>query len=364
MSTHQAIVEDRLDEDVDTIRRNSGVASTLWGRAYSAIEAVTWVEKGELALNELVVKLHVGHQKELFLDGLKKLGIDGDPPAVAAAKYHYLSNMIGGLDLEYIEESPRKVWIRYKTPLWTFAGVAMLAMPPRMRRKVFSAWHPRNGEYLDCPGLQWVATKFSMEGDPYDEGYFIEHDNPVHADEKVVFETAAKTPEFDPAKAPTLDPVIWPEARILKARAKFSEGYVQAATDTLLSMFGEVDTAYMLGRVARGLAIQYLPQLRDELGSQGSDLTSVIDFWSKLLTATRQTFEVEQTSSDSYQIRLSSFRPYKGASEEIRKAWFNFQILGTRLMNGHISISRTPVPGSEADCGEIWHFRDEGRWLW
>ncbi|MGN6150293.1 MAG: hypothetical protein ACTHPD_17305, partial [Rhizomicrobium sp.] len=37
---------------------------------------------------------------EKFLPGLKKLGLDGLPDAVACAQYHYFSNALGGVKTE------------------------------------------------------------------------------------------------------------------------------------------------------------------------------------------------------------------------------------------------------------------------
>src|SRR3978361_1519568 len=43
---------------------------------------------------EFVFRVFRRQQQERFLPGLKKLGLDHLPPAVAAARYHYLSNWI------------------------------------------------------------------------------------------------------------------------------------------------------------------------------------------------------------------------------------------------------------------------------
>lgn len=40
-----------------------------------------------------------------FVPGLKKLGLDGLPHAVACAQYHYLSNRVRGVKVEYVYES-------------------------------------------------------------------------------------------------------------------------------------------------------------------------------------------------------------------------------------------------------------------
>src|SRR3978361_550744 len=55
-------------------------------------------------------------QQERFLPGLQKLGLSHLPPAVAAAQYHYLSNWIGGVSVEYMYETDPKAWIRYPPP--------------------------------------------------------------------------------------------------------------------------------------------------------------------------------------------------------------------------------------------------------
>ena len=55
---------------------------------------------------------------ELFLPGLRKLALEDLPPAVACAQYHYLSNALGGVKVEWIAESDTKSWVRYLPPRW------------------------------------------------------------------------------------------------------------------------------------------------------------------------------------------------------------------------------------------------------
>ena len=45
---------------------------------------------------------------EKFLPGLEKLGLRELPDAVACAQYHYLSNALGGVKVEWIAESDTK----------------------------------------------------------------------------------------------------------------------------------------------------------------------------------------------------------------------------------------------------------------
>src|SRR3954467_8794012 len=66
---------------------------------------------------------------EKFLPGLEKLGLRGLPDAVACAQYHYLSNALGGVKVEWIAESDTKSWVRYLPPGWMFPRAAVCGTP-------------------------------------------------------------------------------------------------------------------------------------------------------------------------------------------------------------------------------------------
>ena len=44
--------------------------------------------------------------------------------------------------MEYVEESDRKVWIRYLPPAWSFPGQSVFAVPAIVERAMFAGWHP------------------------------------------------------------------------------------------------------------------------------------------------------------------------------------------------------------------------------
>lgn len=350
-------------DDIQRLRTDCELAAKLWGRTFSALGAITYREKGEDAITELWVRLLRQHQGEFYRQGLRKLGIgDTEPPAVAAAKYHYLTNIIGGLAMEYVEESPKKVWIRYLAPMWTYAGVTMMAIPGRLRRRIFTGWHPRNGQLMGCPRLGWVSTKFIMEGEPCDEGYFIEHDHDLAPGQEFRFEVAAKTPEFEPARAPRLDPKLWPEARVLKARRNWSREYVRTTVECLFQMFGEQTTYFLVRQVMRCLAIQYAHELKRDMGIAGTESEAVIEFLGRLLGACGQGFTTERRAPGRYRITLSSCLPFHDdAPEGLRAACFEFPAMAVRLFNGRVAISRAADPSGRE---EAWDIEDTGRWLW
>jgi len=78
---------------------------------------------------EVVFRTFRRQQLARFLPGLKKLGLDGLPHAVACAQYHYLSNQVGGVKVEYIYESDDKAWVRYPPPRWIWSGTAICGIP-------------------------------------------------------------------------------------------------------------------------------------------------------------------------------------------------------------------------------------------
>jgi hypothetical protein len=342
------------------LRFRTALSSAFLSRTFSGLTAVTFREMGEDAVNALWFRVLTSHQGDRYAEGLRRLGIENDPPAVAAAKYHYFTNIIGGLDMEYVRESDTKVWIRYLAPMWTYAGVAIMAMPASIRRTIFGAWHPRNGRYMGCPRLGYVATKFSMDGDPYDEGYFIEYDHDIREEETFRIEVARHTPEFHAESAPQLDPTLWPEARILKARPKFSAGYVQATVDSLYWAFGELKTHQIVRTTMRLLAIQMAPQLAAQAGLTDRTVGGIARFHHTLLSAMRRVVQLEDLGDRASRIILRSYEPFDARyPPALHDAFFEFHAMATRMLNGHVRVVR-----AEIDGGEAWDFADTGAWLY
>jgi hypothetical protein len=354
-----------MTEDIAETERRCNLASAFWWSVVSSITAIAYRERGERDLSTIWYKILTGEQTDRFKEGLAKIGIrEDEPPAVKAAQYHYFSNSIGGLNMQYIEESSKKVWIRYIGPNGTYPGVAMLAMPASQRRTVFSSWHPRNGELMGCPRLGYVATKFSSEGDPYDEGYFFEYDRDLRPEERIQFETVHSTPEFDPAKAPKLDPDNWPRARLLKGMRNFPRDYVAKTTEVLETLYGEQKTTSIIATAMRCMGVQLTNDLASQLKIPARDFRSLCAFHTGILEACYEDFEVINQTDRLIEIRRNSCLPFHGYVPESRRAaFFEFQQSATRMFSGCIRASRQTEEGSEHHA-EIWRFEDTGTWLW
>lgn len=348
------------DADFAALSADCQLAAKFWKLTRSALMAMTCREKGEEATKRLGVMMLGQHQKEFYLEGLRKLGIrDDEPPAIRAAKYHYLANVIDGVTLEYIEESPRKVWLRSPAPMWYYPGVSLFALPSSISHATATAWYPRNGALMGCPRLGWVSTKLLPDMEACGEGYFIEYEHDLGLGEEYRFEPVTHTPEFDPSKAPRLDSRVWPEARILKARRNIAREYVRTIIDTMLQLFGQQTTYFLVRQVMRGMAIQFTHELKQEMGIEGSDAKAVADFLCGLQRAFGQDMQLTE-SQGLCRIVLGSQRPFGiDTGEELRDASFEFPVMAARLINGRISVTR--VPNGE---GEVWEICDAGRWLW
>ena len=131
---------------------------------------------------EFVFRVFRRQQQERFLPGLAKLGLSHLPPAVAVAQYHYLSNWIGGVSVEYMYESDRKAWIRYPPPRWIWRGTAICGVPGEVSRAMLRGWHANNGAALGNLKLGFVCTKQSVDGQDGLEGYYCEYDHPLEID--------------------------------------------------------------------------------------------------------------------------------------------------------------------------------------
>ena len=336
------------------LQRQCDFISKVYGLWGGALTVVTFADAGEEAVVQWRYRILHSHQRALFLDGLGKLGIDWErePPAVVAGKYHYFSNALGGLDMEYVEESPQKTWIRYNAPFGP-AGTGWLAIPPRMGRAIFAGWHSHNGERLNCLRLGFVLTKGFNENEPYAEGYFQEYDHDLEPEERIKYASTPRVLEFDPQTAPKLDPELWPPERQMKAKRNFGRGYVEESILALLQMLGTPVTTHIVSRAFQGVAVQYGKELLAELDltdRNARGLASMIKFLGDMAG---DTMEVTSSSSTKYVLRWNHRRLFTPVQvpAKIHRAMFGFyEMLGRMLGQGiKTSLSAVQEEGSPYD---------------
>ena len=128
---------------------------------------------------------HQHHEK--FLSSFGKLGLEGMPDAVACAAYHYLSNSIGGVTVEFMRESDRKAWINFVPPRWIYPGASICGVPSEVSRAFLRGWYAQNGVSLGNPRLGFVCTAQTTDGQHGLSGYFLEHDRELAPEERLQF---------------------------------------------------------------------------------------------------------------------------------------------------------------------------------
>ena len=262
--------------------------------------------KGKDIAADFVFRLFRHQHLERFLPGLVKLGLADLPHAVAAARYHYFSNQLGGVKVEYLEESDRKAWVRYPPARWIWAGTAICAVPTEVNFAMLHGWHAHNGVSLNNPKLGFVCTKSTVEGQPGLEGYYLEYDGALKPDERLRFAPEESCPWIDKSTLPTLDASTWPALRQAKAYRNYSMEYVRNAIPVLIELVGNEDALAIGSLCGRQIGMQCYDEIVQSLGIRGEDLTSYLDLLEKLLVASG-----DEIIRDGDQIQRSTW-PFAG----------------------------------------------------
>ncbi len=241
--------------------RSIEAVARLYHDALTALILTVVVQRGREVAADLVFRLFRRKHQEQFLPGLEKLGLRGLPPAVAAAQYHYLSNQLGGVKVEYIYESDRKAWIRYPPPRWIWAGTAIAAIPTEVSQAMLRGWHAHNGISLGVPELGFVCTGQTVDGEPGLEGYYFQYDTALAPEQRLRMARGEVAPPFDPISAPRVPAADWPPERRAKAYRNYAMDYVRTAWRVLLDTRGPLELVALGGRAARLVGMQLYDEL-------------------------------------------------------------------------------------------------------
>jgi hypothetical protein len=262
-----------------------GAIARLYHAWVTGLILMVVTRRGGDAAAELVFRLFRRQHREKFLPGIDKLGLAGLPAAVASAQYHYLSNLIGGVRVEYIGESERKAWIRYPPPRWIWQGTAICAVPSEVSRAMLRGWHAENGVSLGNPRLGFVCTKQTVDGQDALEGYFLEHDRALRPEERLRFASDEEAPLFDPAAAPRLPDAIWSPERLAKARRNYAMDYSRSVLPELIALFGAAEARFLGRRSAYLTGLQHAHELKAMLAVTGGGVEGFAELFCRLAAA-------------------------------------------------------------------------------
>jgi hypothetical protein len=279
----------------------------LYHAYFTGLILTVVTRRGVADAAEFVFRVFRRQQQERFLPGLEKLGLRYLPPAVAAAQYHYLSNWIGGVHVEYMYESDRKAWIRYSPPRWIWKGTAICGVPGEVSRAMLRGWHANNGAALGDLRLGFVCTKQSVEGQDGLEGYYYEYDSPLEPDQRLVFARHIEAPLFDPAAAPALPVDSWPKPRLERAYRNYAMEYVRTAAPVMVQLFGPEDASYLLHLTGKLIGMQYFDEVAAALSCSRGGVKEFAAFLAALFNAQDDAAEINQ-SSGGIDIRQQSWK--------------------------------------------------------
>ena len=181
---------------------------------------------------EVVFRTFRNQHLEAFHPGLEKLGLTDEPDAVACAKYHVLSNALGGVRVEWIPESDTKSWVRYLPPRWIFDGVAVCGIPTELSRAMLRGWHGHNGVSLGNERLGFVATSQTTDGQMGLVGYYVEEDAPLDPEDRVRFRPG----ERPPGPAAELPTPTWDPVRLAKVERNYAMNYIHTILPAMTSV--------------------------------------------------------------------------------------------------------------------------------
>ncbi len=209
------------------------------------------------AVYKWMFKLFRKQHEEKFLSSFEKLGLTQLPHAVACAKYHVLSNSIGGVGVEYAEESDTKAWVRFRYPRWMYAGPAICGIPIEASRGFLYGWYAQNGVSLKNPRLRFVCVSEDMTGQFGLCGYFEECTYDLDDSGRLKFSPSERPPSF--SKEAQLQPPSagWSAERLAKANRNYAVEYIRNGIPTLVEVLGRERAVELAKRAALLIGLQH-----------------------------------------------------------------------------------------------------------
>ena len=324
----------------------TGLILTLVSRR-SAADAAEWVFR---------VFRHQHHEK--FLSSLDKLGLRGMPDAVACAAYHYLSNSVGGVSVEFMRESDRKAWVNFVPPRWIYPGASICGVPSEVSRAFLRGWYAQNGVSLGNPRLGFVCTAQTTDGQHGLAGYFLEHDRELPPEERLQFRPGELAPPFDAAAAPRLPAADWPAERLAKAGRNYAMEYIRSGLPRLVEIFGPAEAAH-LGRVTgRLVGAQLYKDTAALLGIAAGGADRFAAFMAGLATGEGDEAAVT-TDGDAVLVRRSRWRLMRGlepVSPAVFEAW-NGLLEGALAVHDRSLVLEVLARLDWADEAFVWRIR-------
>ena len=304
---------------------------------FLGLQLMVAVEEDKSTVYDWMFRVFRRQHEEKFLSSFKKLGLAGQPHAVACAKYHVLSNGMGGVAVEYMEESDSKAWVRFRYPRWMYAGPAICGIPVEASRGFLHGWYARNGVSLGNPRLGYVCVSEDVTGQFGLCGYFKEYDHDLSDEERLQFAPEERPPAFDPAAQPAPPASEWSEERLAKANRNYAMEYIRNGLKALADVIGVARTRELGRKAARLTGLQNFPALADAIGAKDGNPDDAAGFLIAIMAGMGDTCIEREGPAQSRVIEQSGLRIARGLEGEERETLL---LCWTDLWRGAIHSQR------------------------
>ena len=307
---------------------------------FLGLQLMVAVEESKQTVFDWMFRLFRKQHEEKFLSSFSKLGLDGLPDAVACAKYHVLSNGMGGVAVEYMPESDTKAWVRFRYPRWMYAGPAICGIPMEAGRGFLHGWYAQNGVSLENPRLGFVCVSEDVTGQFGLCGYFKEYDRDLSPDERLIFSPDERAPLYDTNAQPSPPQSEWNEVRLLKANRNYAVEYIRNGIAALIEVVGEARAEALAGRAARLTGLQHYAVMAAATGAVDGGVEDAAHFLVRMFSGMGDKATMMDQSIAEAEILHEGFRVGRDMSGPARSVLFKSW---TSLWQGAISSHRAPM---------------------
>lgn len=285
---------------------------------FLGLQLMVAVEESKQVVFDWMFRLFRRQHEEKFLSSFEKLGLSDLPDAVACAKYHVLSNSMGGVAVEYMAESDTKAWVRFRYPRWMYAGPAICGIPVEASRGFLNGWYAQNGVSLQNPRLGFVCVSEDVTGQFGLCGYFKEYDRDISPDERLQFSPDERPPAHDPSDQPAPPAAEWSAERLAKANRNYAVEYIRNGLRALTEVIGKQRTIELGQKAARLTGLQNFPSLAEQVGSKDGDLDDAGRFLVAIMSGMGDTCEAIEEGAASRVFSHTGLRIARGIEGQDR----------------------------------------------
>lgn len=323
------------------------------------LELMVATREGPAVVGDWMFRLFRAQHEDKFLSSFRKLGLEGLPDAVACARYHVLSNNMGGVGVEYMEESHTKAWVRFRYPRWMYAGPAICGVPVEASRGFLNGWYAQNGVSLNNPRLGFVCVSEDMTGQFGLCGYFCEYDHDLGPDERLQFAPHETPPPYDPAQQPAPPAGEWNALRLAKANRNYAMEYIRNGVRELVGVLGRERAMKLCILAARLTGLQQYRAMADAVGAVDGGPQEAAWFLASMFAGLGDETSMTMTGEGSTRLTQTGLRIVRGLSGRERT---DLITCWSELWRGAIHSHRAfmDVEASPSETSITWSISSRG----